>query len=187
MVPGQDDSIEDAALARRIATGADAEAEGELCRRLVPRIRAYGMRHLREDASASDLAQDVVVTVLEALRAGRVADVDRLAAFVMGTCRNTVLERRRSDRRRGALLEKYGPTFISTVELEPPAIDREKLGGCIEELKPRERTILALTFFAQRDAADIAAELEMSLGTLRVARHRALNQLHDCVTRGERP
>ena len=186
MVPTEDDSAEDAALARRIATGVDAEAEADLCRRLVPRVRAYGLRHLREDAAAADLAQDVVVTVLEALRAGRVTDVDRLAAFVMGTCRNTVLERRRNERRRGALLEKFGPTFASTVEVDATAIDREKLGGCIEELEPRARTILALTFFAQRDAADIAAELEMSLGSLRVARHRALGQLHDCVTRGER-
>jgi hypothetical protein len=42
----RDDSAEDAALARRIAADRDASAESILCRRLIPRIRAYGMRHM---------------------------------------------------------------------------------------------------------------------------------------------
>jgi RNA polymerase sigma-70 factor, ECF subfamily len=179
-----DDAAEDAALARRIAEG-DAAAEALLCRRLLPRVRAYGLRHLREDGAASDLAQHVVLIVLEALRGGRVADVDRIGAFVMGACRNTVLEWKRVDRRRGALLEKFGPTFMATVEVESVAVDRDKLVTCIEKLKARERAVLALSFFGDRDAADIAAELAISMGNVRVTRHRALGQLHDCITRGE--
>src|SRR3954470_22702592 len=95
----QDDSAEDAALARRIVAGRDADAETSLCRRLFPRIRAYGLRHLRDEAAAADLAQHVLVVVLEALREGRVAEPDRLPAFLMGTCRNTVLDWRKTDRR----------------------------------------------------------------------------------------
>src|SRR5579872_6812585 len=99
----RDDSAEDAALARRIAADRDASAESILCRRLFPRIRAYGMRHMRDEAAASDLAQHVLVVVIEALRAGRLDDPERLGAFVMGTCRNTVLDWRKVDRRRTAL------------------------------------------------------------------------------------
>jgi len=44
-------------LARRVsAAGADAsDAEGELFRRFAPRVRLYGLRHLRDPAEADDL------------------------------------------------------------------------------------------------------------------------------------
>ena len=180
-----DDREEDAVLARRIGAGHDPEAEARLCLRLLPRVRAYGLRHLREGAAALDLAQHVCVVVLEALREGRVEEPDRLAAFVMGACRNTVLEWKGVDRRRGELLEKFGPSFASFAELSAPEVDRERLTHCLEELKPRERTIIALTYFSERSGEEIASELAMSLGSIRVARHRALGHLHDCITRGE--
>jgi len=61
----------DANLAARIAAGADREAEAELCQRMGPRIRLYGLRHLRDRHAAEDLMQQVLITTIEALRAGR--------------------------------------------------------------------------------------------------------------------
>lgn len=180
-----DDSAEDAALARRVTADRDAEAEALLCRRLFPRIRAYGLRHLRDDAAASDLAQHVLVIVVEALRAGRVDDADRLAAFVMGACRNTVLDWRKVDRRRSALLERFGPSMAHVAETETSTVDVAKLAQCLDGLPPRHRTIVVLTYFADRDGDDIAREVGMSVGNVRVARHRALAHLHECITRGE--
>ena len=72
----QDDppaALDDGALARRIAlAGArpDTSAEAELCRRLGPRIRLYGLRHLRDRHAAADLVQQVLLLSLECLRAG---------------------------------------------------------------------------------------------------------------------
>lgn len=128
-----------------------------------------------------------MVVVLEALRARRVEEPERLAAFVMGICRNTVMEWKKVDRRRHALLEKYAPTFAEAgvTELATVAVDRARLAHCLEELSPRERTILAMTYFAENEPDQIARELTMSLGSVRVARHRALGQLHGCMTRGE--
>jgi RNA polymerase sigma-70 factor, ECF subfamily len=183
----QDDSLEAGVLARRIVMGRDSAAEALLCHRLFPRIRAYGLRHLRDGAAASDLAQHVLVIVIEALRSDRVSDTNRLASFVMGTCRNTVLEWKKVDRRRGALLERFGPAFASVVQIEPPSLDAAKLAQCVQGLPPRERTILVLTYFGEKEASEIASELAMSLGNIRVARHRALARLHDCLTRGESP
>jgi RNA polymerase sigma-70 factor, ECF subfamily len=182
----QDDSAEDAALARRIAAGRDQEAEAALCRRLIPRVRAYGLRHLRDEAAASDLAQHVSVLVLEALRDGRVREHERLAAFVMGACRNTVIEWRKVERRRSDILAAFGSSFAATVEPEPVALDRERLAQCLDELGPRERTIVALTFYAEQAPADIARDLATSIGNVRVIRHRAIAHLHECITRGER-
>src|SRR6476661_114876 len=82
--------LEDAELARRIASGCDREAESELFRRMSPRIRLYGLRHLRDAHAADDLTQQVMLTLLERLRAGRLREPEKLASFVLGTCRMTV-------------------------------------------------------------------------------------------------
>ncbi len=184
---GTDDSSADGALARQIAAG-DRGAETELCRRLLPRIRAYGLRHLRNDSAASDLSQQVLVIVLEALRAGRVEQPDRLAAFVMGVCRNTVSDARRGELRRGALLDQFGqlgPLFESTVDPDLGALNRDQLAACLQELALRARTIVILTYYLEHDIEDIARELAMSTGNVRVARHRALKQLHECLGGGD--
>jgi RNA polymerase sigma-70 factor (ECF subfamily) len=94
---------DDSELARRIVTAGarcDADAETELCRRFAPRIRLYGLRHLRNDAAAADLVQDVLLMTLEKLRTGVVRELDKLASFILGTCRQTVIDGRRSGGRR---------------------------------------------------------------------------------------
>ncbi|MGE3843322.1 MAG: RNA polymerase sigma factor, partial [Vicinamibacterales bacterium] len=80
-----DVGLSDAALVPRIADGS-LEAEAELCHRMAPRIRLYGLRHLRSPSSADDLVQQVLVKVIEALRAGRLREPEKLAHFVLGTC-----------------------------------------------------------------------------------------------------
>ena len=83
----------------------DAAAEAELCSRFAPRIRLYGLRHLRSAAAAADLVQDVLLMTLQKLRAGAVREPDRLASFILGTCRQVVVDGRRSGMRRERILE----------------------------------------------------------------------------------
>src|SRR5215467_3651095 len=93
----------DAALARRIiacAPGRDAAAEAELCRRLGPRIRLYGLKHLRSEAAAADLMQDVLIILLQKLRDGAVREPGQVVSFVLGAARQTVIDARRGGRRR---------------------------------------------------------------------------------------
>ena len=57
---------DDAELARRIAAaepGRDASAEAELCRRFAPRVRLYGLRHLRSylHDGRADTVEDAVL------------------------------------------------------------------------------------------------------------------------------
>ena len=71
----------DGELVRRIGLGPDAVAEAGLFDRMAPRIRLYGLRHLRDRDAAEDLVQNVLIVTLEALRAGRLREGDRLARF----------------------------------------------------------------------------------------------------------
>jgi RNA polymerase sigma-70 factor (ECF subfamily) len=178
-------ALDDGALARRIAeAGAaapDSAAEAELYRRLGPRVRLYGLRHLRDRHAAADLVQQVLLVTLERLRAGKVREPERIASFVLGTCRMTVLEMRRGTRRREALLETWGDSAEAFEAPEPLALDPDRLAGCLEGLSERERSVVVLSFFADKQADEVGAELAISGGNVRVIRHRALARLRECM------
>src|SRR4051794_13336267 len=96
----------------------DVKAERAICHRFAERIRAYGMRHLRNESAAKDLVQVVLLAVLQALREGRVADPERLDAYVSGTCRNAAM-----DLRRGAIRQERVASQSATLlpnDYEPP-------------------------------------------------------------------
>jgi hypothetical protein len=58
----------DGDLARAVAArdpGPGGAAESELYRRFAPRVRWYGLRHLRDEEAARDLVQQVMLLVIE--------------------------------------------------------------------------------------------------------------------------
>jgi RNA polymerase sigma-70 factor (ECF subfamily) len=176
-----DAELNDAELARRISCGEDLEAEAELCRRMSPRIRFYGLRHLREEEAAQDLAQQVLITTLEALRAGRLREPEKLASFVLGICRMAVLDQRRGTQRREHLLGQFAADIRSSIAQSVAYLDREILARCVQNLKERERSVIVLSFYDEHTGADVARFLELSEANVRVIRHRALIQLRSCM------
>ena len=171
----------DAELARRIGSGTDLQAEAELFRRMAPRVRLYGLRHLRDEHASEDLTQQVLITTLEALRAGRLREPEKLASFVLGTCRMTVLDIRRGAQRKERLLEQYGADLLSPVQPSIPRLDNEQLTRCVEKLSERERTVVVMTFYDEATGHDVARFLGVSEANVRVIRHRAIRQLRDCM------
>jgi len=177
-------ALEDGALARRIAAAGaipDSAAEAELYRRLAPRVRLYGLRHLREAHAAADLVQQVLLMTLERLRAGEVREPERIASFVLGACRMTVIEMKRSSRRREALLETWGGAEEACEAPEPIALDADRLAACLRALSERERSVVVLTFFSESPAEQVGAELGLTAGNVRIIRHRALARLRACM------
>jgi len=174
-----DVGLSDADLAPRIAAG-DREAEGELCRRMGPRIRLYGLRHLRSPAAADDLVQHVLLKVLEALRTARLREADKLAHFVLGTCRVTVLDLRRSSRRQEELLATFGGDLVPDPP-PVPGLDDRRLARCVQALNERERSVVVMTFYDEQTAGETARFLGISEANVRVIRHRALQQLRVCM------
>jgi RNA polymerase sigma-70 factor (ECF subfamily) len=51
----------------------------------------------------------------------------------------------------------------------------------VERLAERERAVVVLSFYSERGSDDIAAELGLSAGNVRVVRHRALARLRGCM------
>src|SRR3954471_22311384 len=99
----------DGELARAIAARSEAggAAEPELYPRFAPRVRLYGLRHLRDEDAARDLMQQVLLLTIEKLRAGAVRDTDMIGSFILGTSRMLAVNLKRRDRRREALLEAF--------------------------------------------------------------------------------
>lgn len=182
-LPGEPGGDVLAGLARAIAAappGSAADEEARLYRALAPRVRLYGLKHLRDGARADDLAQEVLLTTLERLRSGGIREPERIASFVLGTSRAKVLDLLRGERRRRDLAERFLPGFTPA---EPPRepLDLDRLAECLERLSERARAVVTMTFYAERDASEIARELTLSPGNVRVTRHRSLAQLRECM------
>jgi RNA polymerase sigma-70 factor, ECF subfamily len=180
-----DQPLDDAALAQAIAAAAprvDREAETELYRRLAPRVRLYGLRHLRDAHAAADLVQQVLLMTLERLRAGKLREPEKLASFVLGMCRMVVLEVRRGTARREELLRTYGDVPEAVDPPERRGLDEAKLSTCLERLPERERSVLILGFYADKPTDTVARELGLTPVNARVIRYRALLKLRDCMS-----
>lgn len=190
LMPDVDETLEslgDEGLARRIAGGprgsTDAE-EAELYRRFAPRVRLYGRRHLQNDTAADDLAQDVLLLTIERLRAGEVRQMQDIGSFILGTSRMMAHAERRVARRREALAARFTDTAAAAMPISSAALDAPRVSACLRDLAERDRLVLLLTFYADREAPRIAADLGVSPGAVRVIRHRAIARLRDCVLGG---
>ncbi len=176
--------LSERALAERIGAAApaiDRAAETELCRRLAPRVRLYGLRHLRDPHAASDLVQQTLLLVLERVRAGGLRDPERIVSFVFGSCRRIMLDSKRTHARREALLQRFAHDVPVVEDTFAPQLDRERMLACLEALSERDRAVLVLTFYEDRQAGAVACELALSEANVRVIRHRALERLRACV------
>jgi RNA polymerase sigma-70 factor (ECF subfamily) len=171
-------------VARAVAAAAADEAavaETELYRRFAPRVRLFGLKHLSDRAAADDLAQQVMLVVITRLRSGEVREPDQIGSFVLGTSRMMVVGQRRGERRRAAIVARFEPYEEAVETANDLALDSRRLAPCLAALRERERTIVLLTYYADKSATEIAATLGTTAGAVRVGRHRALASIRDCI------
>jgi RNA polymerase sigma-70 factor (ECF subfamily) len=173
------DGASDAELARTIQERtSDARAEeAELCRRLEPRVRLYGRKHLRSDDAAAELVQQVMLRLIESLRAGSVREPDRIASFALGMARNVAQEIRRHRAKR-ANFDEEGHAPTTRAEPDDP-LETRRVTTALQTLDERSRTVVVLTFYGDRSTGEIAEALGLTPGNVRVIRHRALQALRE--------
>lgn len=157
--------------------------ERELCVQYAPRIRAYGLRHLRDASAADDLVQHVLLSVVRALRDGRIEDTTRIGAYILGTARNAAKDLRRGELRQQRIADADAAVAIREYLPSHAGVDRLRLEACLGELEPRDVTIVLASFVEERDAEEIGGLMQLSPGNVRVIRHRALARLQSCIER----
>ena len=116
----------------------------------------------------------------ERLRAGEVRNPDEIGSFILGTSRMLSDATTRKARRRESLTaqfhlqEQYVESFVAAGDLD--AVER-----CLHALAERDRRVLILSFYAEKTSTEIAEELRVTPTVVRVARHRALGRMRECV------
>ena len=121
-----------------------------------------------------------MLAVIEAVRAGRVEDPERLDRFVLGTCRN-VASRMRADDARAPATDPATLDLYAGVAPNTELVDMGALYKCFRGLDPRGRTVVHLSFNEEKSAEEIAAIVETTAGNVRVLRHRAVAALRQCL------
>jgi len=175
-------------LTRRImaaSPGRDSAAESDFCRRFAPRIRLFGLKQLRDEAAAADLVQDVLILVLDKVRACEVREPEQIASFVFGTARQLIVDSRRSSGRRTRLLATFSLDLEPDGESASHSLDTDRLAHCLRLLAERERAVLVMTFYDDCSADELGSELGLTAGNVRVIRHRGIERLRDCVQNRE--
>jgi RNA polymerase sigma-70 factor (ECF subfamily) len=122
-----------------------------------------------------------MLIVLEALRAGRVQDLERIDRFMLGSCRNVAHSMRRSRRRQQETSQRLASELGAGVVPPWELVETRRVEDCLGRLAPRESRALQLLFQEGATAAEAASQLSTSPGNVRVIRHRAIARLRECV------
>jgi RNA polymerase sigma factor (sigma-70 family) len=170
-------------LAERIRDG-EAAAEEEFVRQFQEKIACFVRVHTHEAEVSRDLTQDVLIAVVHALRAGRLREGERLAAFVYGVARNLVnnYARTRSRMPREAPLD----AALHLASVPDRTEDAERAGlvtRALGELDVTDRTILRLTLAEGLKPGEISRRLGLTPEVVRSRKSRALKRVTERVRR----
>jgi len=177
-VVGRADSFEDTArwhsLASRIQQG-DGGAEEELATRFHGRVRALAASWLDGSDVAQDIAQETILAVIQALRAGKLREPEKLPAFVLSTARNLVNNRCRQVARAREVSEDPPATpgrdgFALAVAAERRTLVRTALA----RLNAVDRRILLFTLIENMTPREIAPLVGLNPGAVRARTTRAV-------------
>jgi RNA polymerase sigma-70 factor (ECF subfamily) len=162
-------------LVARIAEG-DREAEAEFVRRFEGGVRVLMRRHCRlGDPVVADLSQDVLMHVLERLRAGAVRDADALPAYVRSTVVRTATAeyRRRRETVDAALVEDIAGTD-NPVDKHASAQLSALLQALLSQMPVvRDREILLRFYLKDEDRDDVCRALDIDPTHFHRVVHRA--------------
>ena len=145
------------------ARSGDRRAESALCRRFLPAVRTFWRRRVHAADLVDELAQEVSLRFVQALRAGSVDEPERVGGFILGICRNLARERARTAERRAELWSQFSDVLASLAD--EPAIASYQLAqleDCLSQMTQRSRAVIRHAYVDGHSAAEIAAKLEMT-------------------------
>jgi RNA polymerase sigma-70 factor, ECF subfamily len=166
------------------AAAGDAGARDRLLAEVHPLALGYCRRRLgREETmigSADDVAQEVCLAVVTALRSYTVAGRS-FRAFVYGIAAHKVTDAFRAiGRNRAEPVAELpdGPVMADGPEHRLLAAEMSaRLGALLKHLTPRQREVLVLRLAVGMSAEETAQAVRSTPGAVRVTQHRALGRL----------
>jgi RNA polymerase sigma-70 factor (ECF subfamily) len=181
MLEGSLNPREQADLAERVRAG-EPHAEEELVRRFHPRILAALIGQTRDREASRDLAQDVLIVTLRAVRSGKVNEPEKLGLYILGIARILAKnhlrkrfdEQSREDELPAELVDRLaGPLGQARME----ELERERsVRAALDELPAADREILLLTLDG-RKPREIAERLQLAPDVVRQRKFRAIQKI----------
>jgi RNA polymerase sigma-70 factor (ECF subfamily) len=162
---------------RAIAAG-DRDALGRLYDRHAPAMLAVAQRVLGSSQQAEDLVQDVF---LEAWHRARHYDAARgtVRTWLLLRLRSRAIDRKRAQQRaRRVDLDEAKLAEQASREGDAlPAREAKALRGLLSELSAEQQTVLELGYYSGLTCAEIAARLDVPIGTVKSRMSRAIAHL----------
>ena len=160
------------------AQDGDAQAYREVLQSVTPYVRAIASRAHRNPSDAEDTVQDVLLT-LHAVR----HTYDRSRPFkpwIAGIARHRVADRMRVLGRalsREVALDPWHEGLAAEVPSGPALLDPAALQAALDALPPGQRRAVTLLKLRELSLKDAAVQSGMTVGSLKVAVHRAMRVL----------
>jgi RNA polymerase sigma factor (sigma-70 family) len=162
----------------RAATRGDHDAWDGLVEEFGGMVWAIARAHRLSDADAADVAQSTWLRLLEHLDA--ITEPERVGAWLATTTRRECLRVLRVAQRQVLSGEELAEDKFTDTALDDllTAERDEALWRCFERLRPSDQALLRLLAAGPRPAyAEIAAVLDMPIGSIGPTRARALERL----------
>ncbi|GAA4264141.1 sigma-70 family RNA polymerase sigma factor [Dactylosporangium darangshiense] len=178
-------------LSRLVATaqGGDATSRDHLLRLVRSAVLRYALARGLPDDDAQDLAQDTCLGVLRALPGWQ--DLGRSVwAFVFAIARNKLTDRARAHAARkdvpmgedAAAAEALMDPRPGPAELVEDDEGTARVRALLLALPATQREVLLLRVIVGLSAAETAAALQLTVGSVRVLQHRAVSALRPQLT-----
>jgi RNA polymerase sigma factor (sigma-70 family) len=164
------------ALVEALQAG-DSAAERAVYERFLPRVKMVLRRRVRDDGAVAELANDVLFSVIDAMRAGRLRTLESLPAYAYSVARNLAASylRRHLARR----IEERMPAAFDCPAPDPPD-HAEQIASArrlLERLEEPDRTILLLVLVEGLKPGEIGRRVGLSSDAVKARKSRAIRRL----------
>ncbi len=168
----------------RAAQAGDRNAFGELTRRFHALVTKTAKARTRDAHEAEELVQEVFLHAMRKI--GQLREAAAFGAWLRMITRRLAINR--GTRRppfataEAEVLEACGETVDSPLEQIVRQESRDRVRAAVAGLKPIDRDALAAFYLQGRSLAEIAAELDIPLGTIKRRLHTARRRLEESLT-----
>ncbi len=177
----------DGELVGRVRDG-DRGAGDELCKRYQRKLRFYLLRKTYGRMEvAEDLEQEAFLTMLTAIKEGRLDNPDSVGGFLYSTCLHLAIRWREQDARQNGLDDTVDR--VDEHRPDEPVIaqeTRERVRDAFRRLRGVDKQVLSLRFYKGLSHRQIADQLGITEENARQRAKRALERLSDKLTPEDR-
>lgn len=164
------------------AQAGDRAAYHQLLKDIVPYLRSLSRRFVGNESDAEDAVQEILIVVHDIRHTYEPHRPFKPWLKTIATRRCIDLLRKRTRRLQHELAQEADELHIAATDATPDqALDRSQqglaLGAAVSQLPARQREAIRLLRISELSLCEAAAQSDQSIGSLKVACHRALKSL----------